>query len=56
MSRQTALLKHFHEELEKPNPAADLEKKLQANKVATEKQIQALSKERDALKASQTEL
>jgi hypothetical protein len=39
MSRQSALLKHFHEELEKPNPVADLEKKLQATKVAVEKQI-----------------
>jgi hypothetical protein len=28
-----------------PNPVADLEKKLQATKVAAEKQIQALTKE-----------
>ena len=56
MSHQSALLKHFHEELEKPNPVADLEKKLQATKVAAEKQIQALTKERDTLKASQAEL
>jgi hypothetical protein len=34
MSRQPTLLKFFHEELEKPNPTADLEQKLQANKAA----------------------
>jgi hypothetical protein len=56
MSRQSALLKHFHEELEKPSPVADLEKKLQVTKAAAEKQIQAFSKERDLLKASQVEL
>jgi hypothetical protein len=49
-------LKYFHEELEKPNPVADLEKKLQAAKATAEKQIQALIKERDILKASQSEL
>jgi predicted nucleic acid-binding Zn-ribbon protein len=56
MSGQYALLKFFHEELEKPNPAVDLEQKLLATKVATEKQIQALNRERDTLKASQSEL
>jgi chromosome segregation ATPase len=56
MSRQSALLKHFHEELERLNPVADLEKKLQATKVAAKKQIQALVKERDILKASQAGL
>jgi uncharacterized phage infection (PIP) family protein YhgE len=56
MSRQSALLKFFHEELEKPNPAADLEQKLQATKATAEKQIQALTKKRDTLKASQSEL
>jgi chromosome segregation ATPase len=56
MSRQSALLKYFHEELERPNPVADLEKKLQATKVAAKKKIQALIKERDILKASQSEL
>ena len=56
MSRQSALLKHFHEELERPSPVADLEKKLQVTKAAAEKQIQALSRERDLLKASQVEL
>jgi multidrug resistance efflux pump len=56
MSRQSALLKHFHEELDRPNPVADLEKKLQVTKAAAEKQIQALSRERDLLKASQVEL
>jgi hypothetical protein len=50
------LLKHFHEELDKSNPVADMEKKLQVTKAAEEKQIQALSKERDILKASQAEL
>jgi chromosome segregation ATPase len=33
-----------------------MEQKLQATKAAVEKQIQALTKERDILKASQTEL
>jgi chromosome segregation ATPase len=56
MSRQSDLLKFFHEELEKPNPAADLEPKLQATKAAAEQQIQAITKERDTLKASQSEL
>jgi myosin heavy subunit len=56
MSRQSALLKHFHEELERPNPVADLEKKLQATKAAAEKRIQVLTKERDILKASRAEL
>jgi chromosome segregation ATPase len=56
MSRQSALLKFFHDELEKPNPAADLEQKLQATKAAAEKQIQALTKEQDTLKTSQSEL
>jgi hypothetical protein len=56
MSRQSALLKYFHEELEKPNPVADLEKKLQVTKAAADKQIQALIKERDILKASQSKL
>jgi hypothetical protein len=56
MSRQSALLKHFHEELDRPSPVADLEKKLQVTKAAAEKQIQALSRERDLLKASQVEL
>jgi chromosome segregation ATPase len=56
MSRQSALLKHFHEELERPSPVADLEKKLQVTKAAAEKQIQALSRERDLLKASPVEL
>jgi chromosome segregation ATPase len=56
MSHQSALLKHFHEELERPSPVADLEKKLQVTRAAAEKQIQALSKERDILKASQSEL
>ena len=46
MSRQSALLKFFHEELKKPNPAADLEQKLQATKATAEKHIQALTKER----------
>ena len=54
MSRQSALLKHFHEELERPNPVAALEKKLQATKAAAEKQIRALTKERDILKASKS--
>jgi chromosome segregation ATPase len=56
MSRQPALLKFFHEELERPNPVADLDKKLQATKTAAEKQIHALTKERDALKALQADL
>jgi hypothetical protein len=56
MSRQSALLKFFHEELEKPNPAADLEQKHQDTKVAAEKQIKALTREQDALKASQSKL
>jgi hypothetical protein len=56
MSRQSALLKFFHEELLKPNPTADLEQKLQATQAAAEKQIQALTKERDILKASQSDL
>ena len=56
MSRQSTLLKHFHEELERPSPVADLEKKLQVTRAAAEKQIQVLSKERDLLKASQSEL
>jgi chromosome segregation ATPase len=56
MSRQSALLKYFHEELERPKIVADLEKKLQATKAVAEKQIQALTKERDILKASQSEL
>jgi hypothetical protein len=56
MSCQSALLKFFHEELERPNPVADLEQKLQATKAAAEKQIQALTKEWDTLKASQAEL
>jgi chromosome segregation ATPase len=56
MSRQSALLKFFHEELEKPNPVAELEQKLQATKADVERQIQALTKERDTLKASQSEL
>jgi chromosome segregation ATPase len=55
MSRQSALLKFFHEELEKPNPVANLEQKLQATKAVAEKQIQALIKEQDTLKASQAE-
>jgi predicted nucleic acid-binding Zn-ribbon protein len=50
------LLKYFHEELEKPNPTADLEQKLLATKATAEKQIQALIRERDTLKASQTDL
>jgi hypothetical protein len=45
LSRQFSLLKFFHEELEMLNPVDDLEKKLQATKVAAEKQIQALIKE-----------
>ena len=49
MSRQSALLKYFHEELEEPNPVADMEKKLQVTKAAADKQIQALMKERDIL-------
>jgi hypothetical protein len=56
MSRQSALLKFFHEELERPNPMADLEQKLQDTKATTKKQIHALPKERDTLKASQAEL
>jgi hypothetical protein len=56
MSRQSALLKYFHEELERPNPVANLEKKLQSTKAAAETQIQALTKERDILEASQSEL
>jgi hypothetical protein len=50
MSRQPVLLKFFYEELEKPNPAADLEQKLLSTKAAAEKQIQALTRERDTLK------
>jgi hypothetical protein len=42
MSRQSALLKFFHEELEKPNPTSDLEQKLQVTKAAAEKHIIAL--------------
>jgi hypothetical protein len=56
MSRQSALLKLFQEELERPNLVAELEQKLQATKAAVEKQIQALTKEWDTLKASQAEL
>jgi hypothetical protein len=56
MSRQSMLLKYFHEELERPNPVADLEKKLQATRTAAEKKIHALTKERDALKASHGDL
>jgi hypothetical protein len=50
MSHQSALLKFFHEELERPNPVANLEQKLQATKAAAEKQVQALTKEQDILK------
>jgi FtsZ-binding cell division protein ZapB len=46
----------FHEEIERPNPSVDLEQKLQATKAAAEKQIQALTKERDTLKASEAGL
>jgi chromosome segregation ATPase len=56
MSSQLALLSHFHSELEKPNPLIDLEQKLLATKASTEKQIQAVIKERDSLKASQAVL
>ena len=56
MSRQFSFLRHFHKELEKPNPVADLEKRLQVTKAVVEKKIQALIKERDILKASQSEL
>jgi hypothetical protein len=56
MSRQLALLSHFHSELEKPNPLIDLEQKLLATKASVEKQIKALIKEQDALKASQAVL
>jgi hypothetical protein len=52
MSHQSALLKFFHEELEEPNLAANLEHKLLATQAAAEKQIQALTRERDMLKAS----
>jgi hypothetical protein len=44
---QSALLSFFHDELEKPNPTANLEKKLQATKASAEKQIQSLTHERD---------
>jgi hypothetical protein len=50
------LLKFFYDELEKPNPTADIEKKLLAVKAAADKQIQALTQEQDILKASQAEL
>jgi chromosome segregation ATPase len=56
MSRQLALLSHFHSELEKPNPSVTLEQRLLATKASAEKQIQVLVKERDALKASQAAL
>jgi predicted nuclease with TOPRIM domain len=56
MSCQSALLKFFHKELEKPNPTVDLELKLLVIKAAAKKQILALTQERDALKASQSEL
>jgi hypothetical protein len=39
MSRQSTLLKFFHEELGKPNPVADLEQKLHATKATAEKRI-----------------
>ena len=52
MTRQLALLSFFHSELEKPNPSLDLEQRLMATKAYAEKQIHALTKERDALKAS----
>jgi hypothetical protein len=56
MSHQLALLSYFHSELEKPNPSIDLEQKILAAKASAEKQIQALLKEQDALKASQAAL
>jgi hypothetical protein len=57
------MLKFFHDKLQKSSTTTDLEKKLQAFKASTEKQIssqanlvQALTKERDELRSAKTSL
>jgi hypothetical protein len=63
MSRQSAFLKFFHDELEKSSATADHNRKFQAFKASSEKQInsleklvQALTKERDELRTTKSAL